>query len=120
MAFLVSWLVTTILGMIALPFPKAALFGVLILLLTLIGQGVVMLPLSIVLSIFVRDLIKRKKIIDSFFMPFQFLAFLIVLYFAYKYNQLLVFGVIGGYLHWYFSYKHQEKQYKRHMGDGVS
>lgn len=112
MAYLVGWLITTILALITLPFLKATIFGLIMLVVTQIGAGVVMLPFGFGLSIFEKDVLRRRKIIDKYFILFQFIACLIVMYFSYLYSTLLPISVIGGYLHWYYSYKYQEKKYK--------
>jgi len=112
MAYLFGWLVTSTLALFALPVAKAAVFGLIILIVTQIGMGVVMLPFGLFLGLFERDMNKRKQVVDKSFMPLQFVTFLIVVYLAYRYSPLLPISVVGGYSHWYFSYRHQERRYK--------
>lgn len=115
MAYLITWLLTSTLALLALPMGKAAIFGLIILGISQLGVGILMLPFGLLLGLFEKDVIKRGKIIDKYFMLFQFFSFLFVAYFAYQYSPLLPIAVVAGYLYWYFSYKYQEKKYKQSL-----
>lgn len=115
MAYLVNIIVSTLLALLALSLPEAIVFGIIMLIVSHFAGIVFMLPLGIILGILEKDMLKRKQIVDKLFMPMKFIEFLVVSFFAYRYSTLLPIAVAGSFMHWYHSYKYQEKKLSQHI-----